>query len=118
MRDHRKLKVFEMSDALVVRVYRMTKDLPIEERFGLQSQMRRAALSVPTNIVEGATRRSQRDYVRFLEIARSSASEVRYLIDIGSGLELLSDTKEIADDYDHLLRALGGLIRTMDANEE
>ena len=68
MRDHMKLRAFELADEVAVLVYRMTAEFPREELYGLTSQMRRAAVSVPSNIVEGCARDSQADYLRFLYI--------------------------------------------------
>jgi four helix bundle protein len=93
-RDHNRLEVFRFADRLVVVVYAETVGFPMQERFGLQSQLRRAALSVPTNIVEGCTRRSQSDYVRFLEIALGSACEADYLIGVSQRLGFLSVAQE------------------------
>ena len=79
------------------------------------SQLRRAALSVPTNIVEGCTRRSTRDYVRFVEIALGSASEVRYLLDVSQRLGFLSkaDRERIDEECAALLRSLQRLVNSL-----
>ncbi|MCC6521815.1 MAG: four helix bundle protein [Polyangiaceae bacterium] len=116
-RDHRKLKVFEMADGLVLEVYRRTRDFPVEERYGLQAQIRRAAVSIPTNIVEGCARRTTRDYVQFLVIALGSASEARYLIALAARLGILaaSHRDELEQRYDELVRALEGLIRSLES---
>ena len=83
-----------MADRLVLTIYAETMGFPPEERFGLQAQIRRAAVSIPSNIVEGCTRRSQCDYVRFLEIALGAACEADYLIGLSRRLGFLSEAQE------------------------
>jgi four helix bundle protein len=80
MQHFRELKVWQKSHALVLNLYRLTKGFPGHERFGLTSQLRRAAVSVPTNIAEGTKRRGKQDYARFLNIAEGSLSETEYLV--------------------------------------
>lgn len=71
-----KLKVWQEARQLTVKVYKITKDFPIEERFGLMSQMRRCSISVSSNIAEGTSRKSNRDQIRFYEIAFGSLMEL------------------------------------------
>jgi four helix bundle protein len=80
MQRFTELKVWERSHALALRIYRMTAGFPAEERFGVTSQMRRAIVSVPTNIAEGSKRLRRADYARFLNIAEASLAEVEYLL--------------------------------------
>jgi four helix bundle protein len=89
-RDPHKLRVFTMADDLAVRVYHLTELLPREERFGLRVQLRRAAVSVAANIVEGA-RATTREYGAFLNIAFSSAAEARYLLQLSFRLKYLPE---------------------------
>jgi four helix bundle protein len=80
------LKVWQRSHALVLEIYRLTKDFPSTERFGITSQIRRAAVSVPTNIAEGTKRLGGQDFVRFINIAEGSLAETEYLITLSRDL--------------------------------
>lgn len=115
-RNHEKLRVFQVADALAICVYRHTRAFPLEERFGLQSQLRRAAVSAATNIVEGAARRSRSDYARFIDIALGSATEADYLIDLGHRLQLLSREayEECRECSDELLPSLQKLLMSIE----
>ena len=95
-RDHRKLDAFQLADQLTLAIYRLTVDLPSSERFGIQSQLRRAAISVPTHIVEGCARESQGDLLRFLDIAFGSSREILYLISIATRLGFI-DQREASE---------------------
>ena len=88
-RDHRKLSVFTLADALIVRLYAETAIFPADERFGLRTQVRRAALSVPVNIVEGCARRTTREYLQFINVATGSAAETLYLLNLSNRLGFL-----------------------------
>ena len=91
-RDHRKLNVFAQADGLVVTVYAETAAFPLDERFGLRNQVRRAAVSVPANIVEGCARRKTKEYLQFMNIATGSAAETLYLLDLSTRLGFLKTT--------------------------
>jgi four helix bundle protein len=108
MRDYRKLSVWENSHRLTLEVYRLTAGLPRSERFGLSSQLRRAASSIACNIAEGAGRRTRPDYARFLDVALGSANELEYLLILAGDLDLLrvEDAKEVLDQVDHIRRQL------------
>ena len=87
--NYRDYEAFKCAHLLALSSYRVTRHLPADERFGLSAQIRRAAVSVPANIVEGAGRGSDRDFARFLRIAIGSANEVEYLLDLAADLGLL-----------------------------
>jgi four helix bundle protein len=93
-RDYSKLQVFHEADKLAMDLYLITKRFPKEELFGITSQIRRAALSVPTNIVEGSQRNSTNDYLHFLTIALGSLAEVGYLTGFACRLGYI-DPKEV-----------------------
>ena len=78
MKDFRELQVWQKAHALVLKIYRVTRGFPSDERFGLTSQLRRAATAIPTNIAEGCGRSTDADLARFADIAMGSASETEY----------------------------------------
>ena len=111
MRDHNKLSAFKLADELALMVYRITKTFPKEEIYGLTSQMRRAAVSVPSNIVEGCARETQVEYLRFLEIAFGSLRELKYQYDFAGRLNYIAESeiqkgKSKIDDTEKVLSAL------------
>ena len=89
MRDHTKLKAYQLADSLALQVYAATRTFPQEERFGLVSQMRRSAVSVASNLVEGSARTSETEYIRFVEIAFASSRELQYQISLATRLGYL-----------------------------
>lgn len=114
-RDHRKLTVFVQADRLAVEAYRLTAFFPPSERYGLVQQIRRAAVSGPCNIVEGAGRSSDAAFAHFLDIAAGSITEARYLMHLGSRLGFVASTQvgTFDDDADRLLRSLNLLRRSV-----
>ena len=91
MRDFHKLGIWQRSHQLTLDVYKVSKSFPKDELFGLTSQIRRAASSIPTNIAEGCGRSSNKDYAHFLQIAIGSASEVEYELLLAHDLEYIND---------------------------
>lgn len=115
MRDHKKLRAFEIADEIAVLIYRMTNAFPKEEVYGLSSQMRRAAVSIPSNIVEGCARESQVEYLRFLEIAFASLRELQYQFGLSRRLGYLNDS-EISECNSKLIeteKVLAALLRSL-----
>lgn len=105
-----------MSDDLTVTIYDRTRTFPKEEIYGLTAQLRRAAYSVPANIVEGSARESKRDYLHFLYIARGSLSETQYFLHLSHRLRYLSDSDHrlLAEQVKATFGCLHGLIRAVE----
>ena len=93
MRDFRKIKAWQLADDLAVRVYELTKSFPRSETYGMTSQLRRAAVSVAANIVEGASRETNKDYLNFLHIARGSLAETQYLLHLARRLQFVGEAE-------------------------
>ncbi|HDQ04832.1 MAG TPA: four helix bundle protein [Deltaproteobacteria bacterium] len=113
MRDHRKLKAFELADELVILSYKVTEGFPKEELYGLTSQIKRSAISVPSNIVEGCARDTQADYVRFLYMAFGSLRELHYQLQIAERLNFMSSNalSVIEEKVIETEKVLSGLIK-------
>ena len=95
MRDHTKLRAFQLADTVAVEVYDLTRTFPKEEMYGLSSQMRRAAVSVLSNIVEGCARETEAEYVRFLNIAFGSLRELHYQLNLAQRLGFVGETHQL-----------------------
>jgi four helix bundle protein len=102
------LKVWQRSHQLVLDVYKLTVSFPSHERFGLTSQLRRSAASVPTNIAEGCKRQGQQDFARFLNIAEGSSSETEYLVMLSSDLGYF-----LGNEPEHLLGEISEIARML-----
>lgn len=114
-RDHRKLKVFGTAHDLVIQVHRVTKKFPGEEVFGLTSQMRRAAVSAPANIVEGCSRDSESEYLHFLDIAKGSLQELGYYLDLSRDLGYLAvqEHELLTGKFSTCIRQLQALVNAL-----
>ncbi len=111
MQRFTELLVWKRSHAAVLAVYRATVQFPTDERFGLTSQLRRAMLSVPTNIAEGSKRVSRQDYGRFLNVAEGSLAEVEYLLMVSADLGYIErqTTRKLIDELTEIAKMLSAL---------
>lgn len=115
MRDYTKFRAFELADEVAIQIYKITKSFPKEEIFGLTSQMRRAAVSIPSNIVEGCARESQTEYLRFLEIAFSSLKELHYQFSLAKRINYIKEEQIVESELilNECGKVLGALIRSL-----
>lgn len=93
MKSYKELTVYQKSYQLSLQVYQITLKFPQEEKFGLTSQMRRAAVSIPCNIAEGYRRRGRKEYIQFLHIALGSCGELETLLSLSKDLEMTENSK-------------------------
>ena len=116
MQRFTELKVWQRGHSLVLAVYRLSVGFPLAERYGLLSQLRRAALSIPTNIAEGSKRVGRQDYARFLNIAEASLAETEYLLMVSRDLGYITSHQAIVifRDVAELAKMLHGLRQKVD----
>ena len=115
IKQFRDLTVWQRSMDLAMAVYRATKEFPADERFGITSQMRRAAVSIPSNIAEGHARHSTGEYVHALGIARGSLAELETQAELAHGLGMLSSDqqRELMAKFLEIGRMLNGLVGSL-----
>ena len=115
MKDFRTLNVWQKGHKLAVMIYQKTKTFPKEEVYGITSQLRRAIVSIPTNLAEGCGRGSDKDFAKFAQIAIGSASESEYLILLSNELGYIdkNDSDELIEKVCEIKRMLTSLIKNL-----
>jgi four helix bundle protein len=115
MQTHKNLKVWQRSISFVTEIYRVICDFPREEMYCMVGQLRRAAISIPSNIAEGSARRNTREYIQFLYVSLGSAAEIETQITISINLGYLMQEKSrgIQAELEEIIRMLAGLIKSL-----
>ena len=112
-RKHHELRAWQVAMSLVKDIYRITSSFPKEEMYALTSQMRRAAVSIPSNIAEGAARCTDKEFAHFLHIARGSLSELETQLIIAHELAYVEELLEIEQQVEQTFILIGGLIKSI-----
>jgi four helix bundle protein len=112
-KPHHKLEAWQQSMALVTKVYEITKPFPPEELYGLTAQIRRSAVSIPSNIAEGAARKGQKEFAQFLSIAAGSISELETQLLIGVNLGMLRSDHEIFEALERVSKLVLGFCKSI-----
>ena len=114
-KPHKKLDVWTSALDFAQQIYKITEQFPAKEQFGIASQIRRATVSIPSNIAEGAARQTKKEFIQFLYIAKGSLSEVDTQMEIAKGLQYLSqsDWATLNGKLERIDRMLSGLIRSL-----
>jgi len=110
IKNHKDLEVWKKSMDLVSNIYKITESFPNKELYGLTNQIRRAAVSIPSNIAEGAARNSKKEFIQFLYISLGSLSELETQIIIASRLEYLNNLDTLSEDLKFVQKLINGLI--------
>jgi four helix bundle protein len=114
-KPHKKLDVWQKSIVLIKKVYELTEDYPSSENYSLTNQMRRASISIPANISEGAARQTKKEFIQFLHMAQGSLSELDTLFEISERLGYLKENnlKELSLLMNDIDKMLTGLIKSL-----
>jgi four helix bundle protein len=112
-RTHKDLEVWKVSVDFVTEIYFLTNNFPKSELFGLKNQIRRAVISIPSNIAEGAARKYTREYIQFLYIAQGSLSEIETQIIIGRNLHYLNEINDVTRKIQYIRILLARLIKSL-----
>ena len=120
MQDFRKLKVWQKAHELALAIYRATAQFPREELYGLTSQIRRASISIPTNIAEGCGRSTDSEFARFLQIAMGSAFETEYelLLSLDLGFLAKEEYSQLGSATQEIKRMIIALYKTLHTNHQ
>jgi len=118
IRSHCKLEAWKQAMDLARMIYSVTKDFPSEERFGLTSQMRRCAVSIPSNLAEGAGRGTRKEFVRFLHIARGSLSELQTQCILAKDFGFIDNSEEIVERCNMVFKLICGLITSLEKRQK
>jgi len=114
VKSHKDLKVWQEAMNLVVVIYEISENFPSKEIYGLTSQLRRASISVPSNIAEGAGRKGKKEFARFLYIALGSLSELETQLEIASRLTYMNEEETISQRIYFIRKMLSNLIKSLD----
>ena len=109
--DHKNLEAWKSAMELVTQIYQTTQSFPREELFGLTSQLRRSAISIPSNIAEGAGRNSDKEFIRFLKVALGSLAELDTQVQIARRVNFLHDSRQLENQIIQVRRLVLGLLR-------
>ncbi len=115
MKSHRDLDVWKKSIRFVTNIYELTKPFPDEEKYGLVSQMRRSAVSIPSNIAEGAARQNKKEFRRFLFISLASLAELETQLIIAENLNYMINSEAIDKQTNDIRKMLLGLIKYLES---
>ena len=114
------LKVWQRSKSLTVKIYTVTKNFPKEEVYGMTNQLRRAAVSIPSNIAEGHRRGYNKEFIQYLKVARGSLAEVETQVIVSGEINYIDGNiaEEISKEIEEIGKMINGLINSLSANEQ